>query len=167
MEKWREVCEGTDDESSILTGRTGCPCSRAAFKAGGDEVGSGKFENPDSSAALAVNTFGWFVGRPELLPAFPSLASIFPATFVDVEYCARFPWAGGRHPWLDAVIETDQHLIGVEFNVLSHFGTRSGFRYQRRTTVTCGAAGWVRLRECEMDYGPEVNAFSIWTQRSW
>jgi hypothetical protein len=33
---------------------------------------------------------------------------------VDVEYCARFPWSGGRHPWLDAVVETAAHLIGVE-----------------------------------------------------
>jgi hypothetical protein len=33
---------------------------------------------------------------------------------VDVECCARFPWSGGRHPWLDAVIETPTALIGVE-----------------------------------------------------
>lgn len=33
---------------------------------------------------------------------------------VDVEYCARFPWSGGRHPWLDAVVETATHLVGVE-----------------------------------------------------
>lgn len=32
----------------------------------------------------------------------------------DVEYCARFPWSGGRHPWLDAIVETDTYLIGVE-----------------------------------------------------
>ena len=26
----------------------------------------------------------------------------------------RFPWRGGRHPWLDAAVETGTHLIGVE-----------------------------------------------------
>jgi hypothetical protein len=83
-------------------------------KAGGNEVESGKLASPESSAALAVNTFGWFVERPECLPPFPGLESAFPAKLVDVEYCARFPWSGGRHPWLDAVVETGTHLIGVE-----------------------------------------------------
>ena len=83
-------------------------------KAGGNEVVSGKLASPESSAALAVNTFGWFIDRPQLLQPFPPLAATFPARMVDVEYCARFPWNGGRHPWLDAVVETDRHLIGVE-----------------------------------------------------
>lgn len=26
----------------------------------------------------------------------------------------RFPWQGGRHPWLDAAVVTGTHLIGVE-----------------------------------------------------
>lgn len=83
-------------------------------KAGGNEVESGKLTSPESSAALAVNCFGWFVERPELLPPFPNVRSAFPATRVDVEYQARFPWSGGRHPWLDAVVVTASHLIGVE-----------------------------------------------------
>lgn len=29
--------------------------------ASGDEIGSGKSASPESSAALAVNAFGWFV----------------------------------------------------------------------------------------------------------
>jgi type I restriction enzyme M protein len=33
-------------------------------KAGGNEVGSGKFTNPESSSALAINTFGWFINPP-------------------------------------------------------------------------------------------------------
>jgi hypothetical protein len=33
---------------------------------------------------------------------------------VDVEFCARFPWRGGTHPWLDAVVQTGTRLIGVE-----------------------------------------------------
>lgn len=82
--------------------------------AGGNEEASGKLASPESSAALAVNAFGWFIPRPELLPAFPGLESAFPAQIVDVEYQARFPWSGGRHPWLDAVVITQSHLIGIE-----------------------------------------------------
>jgi len=82
--------------------------------ADGDEINSGKLNNPDSSALLACNAFGWFIPRPELLPPFPGLEAIFPATMVDVEFRARFPWRGGRHPSLDAVVETQTHLIGVE-----------------------------------------------------
>jgi hypothetical protein len=70
--------------------------------------------SPESSAALAVNCFGWFIPRPELLPPFPALRAAFPAERVEVEYQARFPWRGGRHPWLDAAAVTASHLIGVE-----------------------------------------------------
>lgn len=83
-------------------------------RAAGNELESGKFSSPESSAALAVNTFGWFIDRPELLPSFPSAPHWECPRSVEVEYCARFPWAGGRHPWLDAAIETDSKLIGVE-----------------------------------------------------
>ena len=84
-------------------------------KAGGQEITSGKLQSPESSAALAVNTFGWFVERPESLPPFPREASGEPRpTAVEVEYCARFPWSGGRHPWLDAMVETPSTITGVE-----------------------------------------------------
>lgn len=82
--------------------------------AGGKEVESGKFSSSESSAALAVNTFAWFTTRPHLLPALHGASDNTAANFVDVEYCARFPWAGGRHPWLDAVVQTETSLIGVE-----------------------------------------------------
>lgn len=74
--------------------------------AGGNEVGRGKFDNPESSAALAVNTFGWFVERPERLPAFSGMMDVGTVTRVDVEYSARFPWVGGKRPWLDAIGES-------------------------------------------------------------
>jgi hypothetical protein len=38
----------------------------------------------------------------------------WPATLVEIEYCARFPWSGGKHPWLDAWVETPTAIIGVE-----------------------------------------------------
>jgi hypothetical protein len=84
-------------------------------KAGGNEVGSGKLTNPHSSAALAANTFGWFHGRPDRLPPFPLPGCTnLSATHVEVGYCARFPWRGGRHPWLDAWVETVDTIIGIE-----------------------------------------------------
>lgn len=75
-------------------------------KSKGNEIESGKFSNPDSSAALAANCFG--------CPRFPNLTLGFPATSVDIEYEARFPWSGGTHPWLDAAAITTTHLIGIE-----------------------------------------------------
>ncbi|MEC9344623.1 MAG: hypothetical protein VYB54_00245 [Pseudomonadota bacterium] len=83
-------------------------------KAGGNEAGSGKLASPESSAALAVNCFGWFIGRPERLPPLPGLEDAGVPEIVDVEFSARFPWRGGRHPWLDAVVRTPTTLIGVE-----------------------------------------------------
>ena len=90
--------------------------ARAALaKAGGMEIESGKFGSKESSAALAVNTFGWFIDRPVALPPLPGLEDLdWPAGRVDVERSLRFPWSGGRHPWLDAVVETELHLIGIE-----------------------------------------------------
>lgn len=82
--------------------------------AGGKEIESGKLSSPESSAALAVNIFGWFIERPQLLPQLPGLCHVGVTTMVEVEYCARFPWSGGRHPWLDAVAETSTHFIGIE-----------------------------------------------------
>ncbi len=88
-------------------------CARLAA-AGGDEIGSGKFAHPESSAALAVNAFGWFIERPMDLPPLPGTAAMGTPERVEVEYCARLPWSGGRHPWLDAVVITPTHLIGIE-----------------------------------------------------
>jgi hypothetical protein len=90
--------------------------------AGGNELGSGKFTSPESSSALAVNGFGPFLADPISLPPFPCLPNLdWPATRVDVERQMRFPWSGGRHPWLDAVVETDRFLIGVESKRLEPF----------------------------------------------
>lgn len=83
-------------------------------KAGGKELDSGKFFSPESSAALSVNTFGRFVDTPADLPAFPGVEWDAPPIRVEVEYCARFPWAGGSHPWLDAMVETPRRLLGIE-----------------------------------------------------
>jgi hypothetical protein len=88
--------------------------TRRLMAAGGNEIESGKLAHPESSAALAVNAFGWFIERPSLFPPLPGANMDDPVERVEIEYSARFPWAGGRHPWLDAAIFTSTRLIGVE-----------------------------------------------------
>lgn len=83
-------------------------------KADGNEISSGKLSSLESSAALAVNTFGWFIDRCDQLPPLPGMDLSAAVTSVEVEYCARFPFTGGRHPWLDAIVETERLLVGVE-----------------------------------------------------
>lgn len=105
---------------------------RRLHAAGGNEVSSGKLSSPESSAALAVNTFGWFIDQPELLPVFPVLRSVdWPATQVEVEYCARFPWSGGKHPWLDAWVETPTTIIGVESKRFEPFRDRKDATFSK------------------------------------
>jgi hypothetical protein len=101
-------------------------------KAGGKEIESGKFASAESSAALAANVFAWFAARPHDLPPLPGVAETGTPTQVDIEYCARFPWSGGRHPWLDAAIVTSSHLIGVE--------SKRFEPYRDRKTVSLSAA---------------------------
>ena len=83
-------------------------------KADGKEIQSGKFASEESSAALAANVFGWFATRSHDLPPFPGIDAVGTPIQVDIEYCARFPWRGGRHPWLDAAVVTATHLVGIE-----------------------------------------------------
>ncbi|ABI77449.1 hypothetical protein HNE_2509 [Hyphomonas neptunium ATCC 15444] len=80
----------------------------------GNEIASGKLLSPASSAALAINCIGWFIEQANLFPPLPGLEGLFPAEIVDVEFQARFPWRGGHHPWLDGVVITKTHLIGIE-----------------------------------------------------
>lgn len=79
----------------------------------GNELTTGKFNSPDSSAALAANAFGWFLERPALLPALPDVPMGQPEQ-VEIEAEMHFPWRGGRHPWLDAALTTATTLVGVE-----------------------------------------------------
>lgn len=82
-------------------------------RAPGNEIKSGKFDSPDSSAALVANAFGWFLNRAADLPPLPGVPAGQVAS-VTLEAEMRFPWTGGRHPWLDVGIETHTTLIGVE-----------------------------------------------------
>jgi len=85
----------------------------ALSRSPGNELSSGKFDSPESSAALAVNAFGWFLERPSALPPLPGVP-MGRVEAVEVEAEMRFPWKGGRHPWLDAALVTPTTLVGVE-----------------------------------------------------
>jgi hypothetical protein len=94
-------------------------------RAAGDEIGTGKFTSPQSSAALAANTFGYFMKRCTDLPALPRWTESWSPRRVDPEDEVRFPWTGGHHPWLDAVVETGDFLIGVESKRYEPFDSHS------------------------------------------
>ena len=81
----------------------------------GNEIASGKFDSPESSAALAANTFGFFLNRPGSLPPLPGCNFVtWPAHSLTLERTVNFPWRGGRHPVLDVLITTPSALIGIE-----------------------------------------------------
>ena len=85
----------------------------ALTRSPGNEIASGKFASPESSAALVANAFGWFLGRPKTLPPLPGVPMGLPEE-VQIEAEMRFPWTGGRHPWMDVAITTPTSLVGVE-----------------------------------------------------
>ena len=100
---------------------------RAAYLAApGNEIESGKFASPESSAALVANSFGLFLNQPGILPPLPGTAQLgWPARSVGLEVTVRFPWSGGRHPCLDVLILTDTSLIGVESKRYEPFRPKS------------------------------------------
>jgi hypothetical protein len=110
-------CE-TDGDAIAKALLPGLPAAliRACYAAApGNELESGKFASLESSAALAANAFGPFLTRPADLPPLPGgPAWSWPAKSVRLEATLRLPWRGGRHPCLDALIETGVALIGVE-----------------------------------------------------
>jgi hypothetical protein len=101
---------------------------RACYTAApGNELAAGKFDNRRSSAALAANTFGFFLARPCGMPALPGDPAIdWPPCHIGLEARLRFPWPGGRLPRLDAMIVTSQRLIGVESRRFEPFRTVRG-----------------------------------------
>lgn len=94
----------------------------------GNELGSGKFDSPESSSALVANALGWFLGRPEALPPLPGVPMGQPVD-VQIEAEMRFPWTGGRHPWMDAAITTPTTLVGVESKRYEPFRPRKAVAF--------------------------------------
>ena len=113
-----------------MTGRflPGVPGSEieAIFNtAAGNEIVTGKFDSPESSAALAANAFGFFLQRASDLPALPGCGSeTWPALSLMLEAELRFPWSGGRHPVLDCLVRTPSALIGIESKRFEPYRTR-------------------------------------------
>jgi hypothetical protein len=100
-------------DPAFLPGVPAAAVLAALRRAPGNELASGKFDSQESSAALVANTFGWFLDRPKLLPPLPG-APMGQPDEVEIEAEMRFPWSGGRHPWMDAVLTTSTTLVGVE-----------------------------------------------------
>lgn len=99
----------------FLPGIPAAEIERLLMAAPGDEIGRRKFDHPESSAALAVNAFGFFLHRATELPVLPGCEQAgWPARSVSIETTVRFPWRGGRHPVPDCVIATGSALIGIE-----------------------------------------------------
>ena len=92
------------------------PAIEAIFNAApGNEIATGKFDSPESSAALAANAFGFFLKKPSNLPALPGChGETWPARSLALEAEVRFPWSGGRHPVLDCLVTTPSAFIGIE-----------------------------------------------------
>ena len=113
-----------------MTGRflPGVPGSEieAIFNtAAGNEIVTGKFDSPESSAALAANAFGFFLQRASDLPALPGCGSeTWPALSLILEAELHFPWSGGRHPVLDCLVRTPSALIGIESKRFEPYRTR-------------------------------------------
>ena len=83
--------------------------------AAGNEIAAGKFDSPESSAALAANAFGFFLGQAADLPPLPGCGGeTWPARTLKIEAEVRFPWRGGRHPVLDCLVTTLSAFIGIE-----------------------------------------------------
>jgi hypothetical protein len=118
---------------------------KALIQSPGDEL-SEKFSNKDSSAALAVNTFGFFLNQAKSFPQIDCLKDCkWPPEAVAIEQEMRFPWKGGRHPWLDASVTTPKHLIGIESK------RYEPFRVQKAAALS--PQYW------KVDWGEEMNAY--------
>ena len=99
----------------FLPGVLGAEIEKIYNVAPGNEITSGKFDSPESSAALAANAFGLFFHWAADLPVLPGCEEeVWPALSLSIEAELRFPWRGGRHPHLDCLVETPSALIGIE-----------------------------------------------------
>lgn len=109
-----------------LPGVPGQEIEQILNAAQGNEITSGKFDNPASSAALATNTFGFFLNQAKDLPLLSDCNWVaWPAGSLTLEASVRFPWKGGRHPVLDCLVKTPSALIGIESKRFEPFRDKS------------------------------------------
>lgn len=113
-------------QERFLPGVPGNDIEKILDAAPGDEIKSGKFDSPESSSALAVNTFGFFLHRAVDLPLLPGCGrEMWPARSLSLEATVRFPWSGGCHPVLDCLVITRSALIGIECKRFEPFRNKS------------------------------------------
>lgn len=95
----------------------------------GNEIASGKFDNPESSAALVANAFGFFLEQANALPPLPGLEIAgWLAKQLALEAKLHMPW--GRSPAvLDVLVVTHVHLIGIESKRFEPFRSKSSAEF--------------------------------------
>lgn len=139
-----------------LPGVPGDEITTILNRAPGNEIATGKFDSPESSAALAANTFGFFLNRPNQLPPLWSCEkTTWPAESVQLERTLPFPWRGGRHPVLDVFIATPSELIGIESKRFEPFRTKSKATFSKaywRPVWGESMQGYERIRDILLDY---------------
>ena len=108
----------------FLPGVPGPQIEEILNAAPGNEIATGKFDSPRSSARLAANAFGFFLNRPKHLPPLPGCEGEWPAVRLAIEEEVRFPepWPGPIHSHPDVLITTRSALIGVESKRFEPFG---------------------------------------------
>ena len=135
----------------FLPGVPGPDIERILDDAPGNELETGKFDRPTSSAALAVNAFGYFLHRPVDLPKLPGLERAgWPARSLSLEKTIRFPWRGGRHPVPDCLVATGSALIGIESKRFEPFRDRGYADFTEtfwRPVWGDGMAGYQHVRD--------------------
>ena len=113
----------------------GVPCreiEKIFNAAPGNEIKSGNFDSPVSSAALAANAFGFFLERPQDLPPLPDCSQVaWPAYSLALEETVCFPWSRGRHPVPDCLVATSSALIGIESKRFEPFRKKSSASFRR------------------------------------
>ena len=111
----------------FLPGVPGAEIERIFNAAAGNEIATGKFDNPESSAALAANAFGFFFKRPQNLPPLPDCDRVvWPARSLSLEEKVHFPrgWRGFPAV-LDCLVTTPSALIGIESKRFEPFRSKS------------------------------------------
>ena len=140
----------------FLPGVPGAELESILNIAPGNEIGTGKFDSPESSAALAVNAFGFFLRRAADLPALPGCeGEAWPARSLAIEARLRFPWSGGRHPVLDCLVETPRALIGIESKRFEPFRSRGSWPLSNaywRPVWGDRMGGYERIRDVLRDH---------------
>jgi Restriction Endonuclease associating with ARP len=110
----------------------------------GNEIETGKFGHPESSAALAGNAFGLFLESPNDLPPIPGCEHWWSQPLrLSLESTLRFPWRGGRHPCLDVLIITERAVVALE--------SKRFEPYRERQPASFSRAYWRRVWGHQME----------------